>query len=92
MARPGRKIDWLTLITALAPPFPGIHRFPDGRRFSQWTGDDLKALMKVYLPAIEGHIPDDMVQAFRAFSEFCYIVHQNIITDNTLKELKDALQ
>ncbi|KAI6136006.1 hypothetical protein F5141DRAFT_1208383 [Pisolithus sp. B1] len=49
---------------ALAPPFPGIHRFPNGHRFSQWTGDDSKALMKVYLPAIEGHIPNDMVQAF----------------------------
>lgn len=29
------------------PSFPGIQRFPDGRGFSQWTGDDLKALMKV---------------------------------------------
>jgi len=29
------------------PPFPGLWRFPDGRDFKQWTGDDLKALMKV---------------------------------------------
>ncbi|KAI5987021.1 hypothetical protein EDD15DRAFT_2372740 [Pisolithus albus] len=77
---------------ASAPPFPGIRRFPDGRGFSQWTGDDSKALMKVYLPAIEGHVPNDVVQAFRAFLEFCYIVRQNVITDDTLEELKDALQ
>ncbi|KAG2110723.1 hypothetical protein BD769DRAFT_1630318 [Suillus cothurnatus] len=31
-----------------------------GRGFSQWTGNDSKALMKVYLPAIEGHIPQDI--------------------------------
>jgi hypothetical protein len=29
------------------PPFPGLRRFPDGRDFAQWTGDDSKALMKV---------------------------------------------
>ncbi|KAF7338931.1 hypothetical protein MVEN_01969200 [Mycena venus] len=30
-----------------APSFPGLRRFPDGRDFTQWTGDDSKALMKV---------------------------------------------
>ncbi|KAG2133730.1 hypothetical protein DEU56DRAFT_757071 [Suillus clintonianus] len=58
---------------ASALPFPGLRHFPQGRGFSQWTGDDSKALMKVYLPAIEGHVPDDMVRAFRALLEFCYI-------------------
>lgn len=32
---------------ALAPPFVGLRRFPQGRGFKQWTGDDSKALMKV---------------------------------------------
>ena len=35
-----------TRISAV-PPFPGLRRFPDGRDFAQWTGDDSKALMKV---------------------------------------------
>ena len=34
---------------ALAPPFPGLCWFKQGRKFNQWTGDDLKALMKVYI-------------------------------------------
>ncbi|KIK13237.1 hypothetical protein PISMIDRAFT_119195, partial [Pisolithus microcarpus 441] len=79
---------------AAVPPFPGLRRFPDGRGFSQWTGDDSKALMKyplVYLPAIEGHVPQDIVRTLRAFLEFCYIVRQNIITDDTLSDLKNAL-
>ena len=32
---------------AAVPPFSGLRRFPDGRDFNQWTGDDSKALMKV---------------------------------------------
>ncbi|KAG1717622.1 hypothetical protein EDB19DRAFT_1922423 [Suillus lakei] len=59
--------------------------------FLQWTGDDSKALMKVYLPAIEGHIPDDMVQAPRASPELRYTMRTNVVTDDTLAALKDAL-
>ena len=32
---------------AAAPLFSNLRRFPHGRRFKQWTGDDSKALMKV---------------------------------------------
>ena len=36
---------WISI--AIAPPFAGLRRFPDGRGFKQWMGDDLRALMKV---------------------------------------------
>lgn len=43
--------EMLNLLTfvriATAPLFPGLRRFPEGRGFKQWTGDDSKALMKV---------------------------------------------
>jgi hypothetical protein len=32
---------------AIISPFVGLRRFPQGRGFKQWTGDDSKALMKV---------------------------------------------
>jgi hypothetical protein len=32
---------------SVVAPFSGLRRFPDGRGFKQWTGDDSKALMKV---------------------------------------------
>ena len=38
-----------TTSIAIAPPFAGLRRFPEGRGFKQWTGDDSKALMKVRL-------------------------------------------
>ncbi|KAJ7809238.1 hypothetical protein B0H14DRAFT_2181187, partial [Mycena olivaceomarginata] len=48
---------------AAVSPFPGLRRFPEGRGFKQWTGDDSKALMRVYLPALEGHVPPQMLRA-----------------------------
>ena len=33
---------------SLAPLFPGLCQFKQGRNFQQWTGDDSKALMKVF--------------------------------------------
>jgi len=47
--------------------------------------------MKVYLPAIEGHVSDDIVHTFWAFLEFCYLIHRDVLTDQTLMELQDAL-
>ncbi|KAG2115113.1 uncharacterized protein F5147DRAFT_649531 [Suillus discolor] len=76
---------------AAVPPFPRLHRFPQGCHFKQWTGDDSKALMKVYLPAIEGHVPLDVVHAFHAFLKFCYLVRRNVITEKLLDEIQDAL-
>jgi hypothetical protein len=91
---------------AVVPPFTGLRRFPQGRGFKQWTGDDSKALIKVgffffqnsvfkfyqvYLPAIEGYVPSDVLRTFRAFLEFCYIVRLDVITEDTLAKLDDAL-
>ncbi|KAG1862715.1 hypothetical protein DFJ58DRAFT_715183 [Suillus subalutaceus] len=76
---------------AVVASFSGLRHFPQGRGFKQRTGDDLKALMKVYLPAIEGHVPMDVVLTFRAFLEFCYLVWRNIITESTLVQIQNAL-
>jgi hypothetical protein len=48
--------------------------------------------VQVYLPAIEGHVPDDMVQAMCAFLEFCYIARHNVHDTNSLAALDDTLQ
>ncbi|KAI0284151.1 hypothetical protein BC826DRAFT_1109838 [Russula brevipes] len=76
---------------ATAPPFPALRRFPEGRGFKQWTGDDSKALMKVLLPAIVGHVPPKMVHAISAFMEFCYLVRRSQIDEDTLAAIDDAV-
>jgi hypothetical protein len=48
--------------------------------------------VQVYLPAIDGHVPDEMVQTMRAFLEFCYIARRDIQDSHNLSALDDALQ
>ncbi|KAG6807243.1 hypothetical protein H0H92_008257, partial [Tricholoma furcatifolium] len=76
---------------AAAPPFPGLQRFPEGRGFKQWTGDDLKALMKVYLPAISGHVSPRMVEVLRHFLEFCYLIQRSVINEEDLMAIDNTV-
>ena len=47
--------------------------------------------MKVYLPAIEGHVPPAMVRTVRAFLDFCYYARRNSLNERALANLQDAL-
>lgn len=47
--------------------------------------------MKVYLPAIAGHVPPQMVRCLAAFLDFCYLVRRDVITEYTLDSIDDAL-
>lgn len=38
-----------------------------------------------------GHLPDEVVKAFRAFLDFCYLVRRSAFTDDTLIEIENAL-
>ncbi|KAG2116986.1 uncharacterized protein F5147DRAFT_742855 [Suillus discolor] len=91
-ANANKILDDIDRRIALAPAFAGLRQFPEGRGFKQWTGDDSKALMKVYIPAIEGHVPKEMVQALRALLDFIYIARRNIISSNSLDAMDDALK
>ncbi|KAK7471974.1 hypothetical protein VKT23_000082 [Stygiomarasmius scandens] len=72
---------------ASTPAFPGLRRFPHGRCFKQWTGDDSKALMKIFLAAVASYLPDEMMQCLRAFLDFCYLVRRQDIDEQTLSSI-----
>ncbi|KAK1227851.1 hypothetical protein PQX77_009129 [Marasmius sp. AFHP31] len=72
---------------AAAPLFPELRRFPEGCGFKQWTGNDSKALMKVYLPAIAGHVPDGVVRTLAAFIEVCYLIRRDVHSEDTIREI-----
>ncbi|KIL55144.1 hypothetical protein M378DRAFT_91349, partial [Amanita muscaria Koide BX008] len=76
---------------AAVPSFPGLRHFPEGRGFKQWTGNDSKALMKVYLPAIVDHAQDQMVRTLNAFLDFCYLVRRSTHTETAMKQIQAAL-
>ncbi|KAL4064147.1 hypothetical protein V8B97DRAFT_2026121 [Scleroderma yunnanense] len=46
---------------------------------------------QVYLPAIEGHFPWEVVSTFHAFLEFCYTVQWNVLTAKDLDYLDEVL-
>ncbi|KZV62312.1 hypothetical protein PENSPDRAFT_692611 [Peniophora sp. CONT] len=73
------------------PAFPGLRRFKQGRNFKQWTGNDSKALMKVFLPAIVGYVPDRVVQAICSFMDFCSIARLSAHTEASLLKMEHAL-
>ncbi|KAG6895327.1 hypothetical protein C0992_001921 [Termitomyces sp. T32_za158] len=77
---------------AAAPSFPGLRRFPEGRGYKQWTGDDSKALMKVYLPAVQGYVPPQMIRTLAAFMEFCYLVCKTNLDEDDLAILDEVLE
>jgi hypothetical protein len=46
---------------------------------------------KVYLPAIEGYVPPQMVRTLRALLEFIYFARRNVQDTRTLELMEDAL-
>lgn len=44
------------------------------------------------MPAIKGHVPDDMVRTIRAFIEFCYIARQEVHDTKSLQKLQETLE
>ena len=48
-------------------------------------------MIQVYLAAIVGYVPEEMVQCLSAFLELCYIFHRNAITADALDQAKEHL-
>jgi len=46
---------------------------------------------KVYIAAIEGHVPVEIICTFRVFLKFCYIVWKSTISECTLEQLQDTI-
>jgi hypothetical protein len=46
---------------------------------------------QVYLPAIAGHVPSQMVRAISAFMEFCYLVRRNVIDEDDILAISSAI-
>ncbi|KAH9944801.1 hypothetical protein B0H21DRAFT_862719 [Amylocystis lapponica] len=90
-ARAKEILDEIDRRISAVPLFPGLRHFHEGRDFKQWTGDDSKALMKIYLPAIAGLVPDEIVRTLSTFLEVCYLVRRSVLDDTALRELEDAL-
>ncbi|KAJ3754049.1 hypothetical protein EV360DRAFT_96763 [Lentinula raphanica] len=90
-ARANEILDDIDRRLAAVPSFPGLRRFPHGRRFKQWTGDDSKALMKIFLPAVAEYLPMEMMQCLAAFLDFCYLVRRSDIDEHMIQDVQAAI-
>ena len=45
----------------------------------------------MYLPALRGHLPKEVICTFQALLEFCYIARKDALTEVDLGQLEDAL-
>ncbi|THG93063.1 hypothetical protein EW026_g8064 [Hermanssonia centrifuga] len=91
-ARASEIIDQIDRRITAVPHFSGLRNFKQGRDFKQWTGDDSKGLMKVYLPAVISFIPPDMTRALSSFIEFCYLVRRSVISEEDVGRISDCLR
>ncbi|KAI0028625.1 hypothetical protein K488DRAFT_80584 [Vararia minispora EC-137] len=89
--RAKKIMDEIDRRVAAAPTFPGLRRFPQGLRFKQWTGDDSKVLMKVYLPAIAEFVEPQVVQCLAPFMDFCYTVRLSEGGESDIARIEEKL-
>jgi len=47
--------------------------------------------LNLYLPALQGHLPANVIRAFRALLEFYYLVRWDTITEDDLDEVQGAI-
>ncbi|KAI6045356.1 hypothetical protein EDC04DRAFT_2865429 [Pisolithus marmoratus] len=63
-----------------------------GRSAAEKILDDIdQRIAAVYIAAIEGYVPEEIILTFSSFLKFCYLVHRNVITEPTLIAIKDTL-
>lgn len=73
------------------PPFASLCQFLQGCGFKQWMSNDSKVLMKAFLSAIAGLVPEGMLHAIAAFLDFCYLVWHLQIDESVLDQIEDAV-
>ncbi|QRV73889.1 hypothetical protein RhiJN_01903 [Ceratobasidium sp. AG-Ba] len=74
------------------PDCQGMRHFKNGiSTVSQWTGRELKEMVKILLPAIsDGN--ERVVRTARSLMDFMYLAHYSSLTDEDLDAMEDALR
>ncbi|KAG8732259.1 hypothetical protein FRC11_014812 [Ceratobasidium sp. 423] len=74
------------------PEVHGIRHFKNGiSTVSQWTGRELKEMVKVLLPVLSDSDPA-VVRAAHALMDFMYLAHGTSLSDEDLDAMDDAIR
>ncbi|QRV82415.1 C2H2 zinc finger [Ceratobasidium sp. AG-Ba] len=75
------------------PKYHGMRHFKNGiSTVSQWTGRELKEMVKVLLPIMADIEHTSAVKAGRALMDFLYLAHSSSLTDSDLANMEQALR
>ncbi|KAJ3742712.1 hypothetical protein DFH05DRAFT_1536467 [Lentinula detonsa] len=82
-------VEWISdYIMASNAPNEALEILKDiDRRFIHYHS----ALMKVYVAAIAGYVPEDMLRAVATFMDFCYLARRNSHTPDDLHNMELTL-
>jgi hypothetical protein len=74
------------------PDFHGLRHFKNGiSSVSQWTGRELKEMVKILLPAIaDSNVR--VVRTARSLMDYMYLAHSASLSDDDLDAMEDALR
>ncbi|KAJ7470119.1 hypothetical protein B0H11DRAFT_1919941 [Mycena galericulata] len=56
-----------------------------------WDDFGIRSDIVVYLAAVAGHVPSEMVKCIAAFLDFCYLVRRNALITDTLDAIDEVL-
>ncbi|KAK7459537.1 hypothetical protein VKT23_009520 [Stygiomarasmius scandens] len=72
-------------------PHPSVRHFSKGiSTIKQWTGNEYKAMAKVFPAMLAGAADGKVLEAVRAFEDFLYYAHFEVHTDESLRALDAA--
>ncbi|KAJ3978234.1 hypothetical protein F5890DRAFT_1390304, partial [Lentinula detonsa] len=72
-------------------PNPNLRHFSKGiSSITQWTGNEYRAMSKVYPGLIAGAVDNGVVQAVRALEDFMFYAHFEVHTDHSLAAMDTA--
>jgi hypothetical protein len=84
--------DMSSFIRAMSGVVPYKTSVANTLSASESLGNHHTPTLQVFLPAIEGHVPQEIIKTLQAFLEFCYIAHCNVQDTKSLVALTDALE
>jgi Plavaka transposase len=74
------------------PPYPFLRQFRKGVSVtSRWTGNEFRAMLKVYAGVAKGLIPDDASKLVKSYLDIHRLSYYVSHTEETLKMLDDAI-
>jgi hypothetical protein len=88
----GRKKGEIDARFSNIPPYPGVRPFLKGiNTISRWQGNEIRAMMKVYIGIIDGLVPPACLALTKTYLDILRMAQYESHTDSTLEDFGKAI-